>query len=338
MIQQSTMFGSVMRVGIGAPPGDLGNNGDYYQDTTNVGFYYGPKTNGSWGSPISNGELATLTAANTSVVIGGSGGALTIKANTLDVVAADGPPAAAWSNNSQKITSVANGSGAQDAAAFGQIPLIDATATDIQPLGTLGAGSTGKVADAGHTHPAYEWMPSDQGLVAWNYDPSSAGTTFVPTTGVNGYIFLTGIILREAATVTNIVYGLSGAQLTGLTSNANFVGLYNSSGTLLASSADQTTIWSTAADQKVNVIPLLSPFPEQLAAGRYYVAFLFNGVVSGAALNFKATGGGTTSNAGQTGASMRYGVITGTATSLTNVTLSSMTTPAPFNSQWVGLS
>ena len=61
-------------------------------------------------------------------------------------------PTASVALNSQKITGLANGTAASDAAAFGQIPVLDATATDIQPLGTRAAGATGKAADAGHVH------------------------------------------------------------------------------------------------------------------------------------------------------------------------------------------
>lgn len=405
------------------------------------------------------GVVTGITAADTSLVVGGTSGAPTVRTATLDVIATQHPPAAAWSNNSHNITHVANGSAASDAAAFGQIPVaatnsvpgtiqlagdiaggtatapqvtsthlaaalpvaqggtgqasagaafsglspitglgdliygsaantasrlagstsatksflvqtgtgsvsaapawggiaasdlpaattlavggvqFDGTATDISSLGAQTAGSTGKAADAGHVHPAYEFMPSDQGLAAWNFDPSCAGTTFVPTSTINGNIFLTAMILRTATTITNVVYGLSGAQTSGLTAGENWIGLYNSAGTLLATTADQTTIWSTTADQKVNVVPLLSPFPEQLAAGKYFIAFLFNGVTTGAALNFKASGAGTTANAGQTGANMRYGWITGTATTLPgSLALSSMALPSPFNSHWLALS
>lgn len=63
-----------------------------------------------------------------------------------------GAPTANVSMNGKKVTSVANGTAANDAAAFGQIPLIDTLAGDIQPLGTAAAGSSGKVADAQHVH------------------------------------------------------------------------------------------------------------------------------------------------------------------------------------------
>ncbi len=56
---------------------------------------------------------------------------------TLDQIAAANVTAADWSNNSHKITSLANGSGAQDAAAFGQIP------TALPPNGSAGGDLSG---------------------------------------------------------------------------------------------------------------------------------------------------------------------------------------------------
>ena len=75
---------------------------------------------------LASGDLTALmtllAAANTSMVVGGSTLAPTVKTGTLDVIATQGPANAAVPLNSQKITGLANGSGAQDAAAFGQIP------------------------------------------------------------------------------------------------------------------------------------------------------------------------------------------------------------------------
>jgi hypothetical protein len=93
----------------------------------------GPAT--AWGTPSGSG-VASVTAADTSVVVGGTGTNPTVRTNTLDVIASQHAPAANWSNNSHKITSVANGSAASDAAAFGQLP------SSSSPLGTL-AGGTG---------------------------------------------------------------------------------------------------------------------------------------------------------------------------------------------------
>jgi hypothetical protein len=79
----------------------------------------------------------SVTAADTSIVVGGTGTNPTVATGTLDVIATNHGPAANWSNNSHKITSLANGSAAQDAAAFGQIP------TALPPNGSAGGDLTG---------------------------------------------------------------------------------------------------------------------------------------------------------------------------------------------------
>lgn len=88
-----------------------------------------PFTGGGGGG--GSGTVTSVSAADTSIVIGGSPTVTpTVATGTLDVIATQHPPAANWSNNSNKITSLANGSGAQDAAAFGQIfPISGGTLT-----------------------------------------------------------------------------------------------------------------------------------------------------------------------------------------------------------------
>jgi len=84
-----------------------------------------------------SGTVTSVAAADASIVVSGTPTTTpTVATGTLDVVATQHPPAAAWSNNSKKITNVANGSGAQDAAAFGQLP------SSSTPL-ALTAGGTG---------------------------------------------------------------------------------------------------------------------------------------------------------------------------------------------------
>jgi metal-sulfur cluster biosynthetic enzyme len=96
-------------------------------------------TQTAWGSGGGGGggNVDSVTAADTSVVVGGTLSNPTVRTNTLDVIAADHPPAANWSNNSKKITSVANGSASTDAAAFGQIP------TALPPDGTASGDLSG---------------------------------------------------------------------------------------------------------------------------------------------------------------------------------------------------
>lgn len=85
--------------------------------------------------------VRSVTAADTSVVIGGTGTAPTVRTGTLDVVATQHPPAASVPMNSQKFTGLANGSAAADSAAYGQTPAGGNTAT-------IGQGGTGQTTVA----------------------------------------------------------------------------------------------------------------------------------------------------------------------------------------------
>jgi hypothetical protein len=73
-------------------------------------------------NPGGTGTVTGVTAADASIVIGGTAAAPTVRTGTLDVIATLHAPVAAVALNAQKITGLANGSAASDAAAFGQIP------------------------------------------------------------------------------------------------------------------------------------------------------------------------------------------------------------------------
>ena len=77
---------------------------------------------GSYGSG-GGGVSSIADSGGGSLVFSASTGAVVANTGTLDVIATAEPPAASWSNNSHKITNLLNGSSAQDAAAFGQIPV-----------------------------------------------------------------------------------------------------------------------------------------------------------------------------------------------------------------------
>lgn len=73
---------------------------------------YGLLTAGSTAPTV----VGSVTAGDTSIVIGGTAAAPTVVTATLDVIATVHPPAGNWSNNSKKITSVLDPTLAQDAA------------------------------------------------------------------------------------------------------------------------------------------------------------------------------------------------------------------------------
>lgn len=83
------------------------------------------------------GVVDSVSAADGSIVVAGSAANPTVATGTLDAIATAHPPAASVALNSQKITGLANGSVATDAAAFGQIP------TALPPNGSAGGDLTG---------------------------------------------------------------------------------------------------------------------------------------------------------------------------------------------------
>jgi len=95
------------------------------------------ETQAAGGGGGGSGTVTNVSSANTGIAVATPTTTPVLTLATLDVIATDGPPAAAWSNNSKKITNLANGAAAQDAAAFGQIP------TALPPNGSAGGDLTG---------------------------------------------------------------------------------------------------------------------------------------------------------------------------------------------------
>ena len=156
------------------------------------------------------GVVTGVTAADTSIVVSGTSRAPTIATATLDVIASDHAPAAAVGMNSQKITSLANGSASTDGAAFGQLPV----ASQIN------------------------------GLLAWNMDIGNTGGNGVVT--VAGTVYLLGIYLPNPVTISKVWWavGTAGASPTGSESVA---GIYSSAGTLVASGSASAAVSAAAS-------------------------------------------------------------------------------------------
>ncbi len=93
------------------------------------------------GTPTASGTVTSISSADSSIVVTNPTTTPSLQLARLNTIATNEPPTADWSNNSHKITSLANGSGAQDAAAFGQIP------TALPPNGSASG-------DLGGTYPS----------------------------------------------------------------------------------------------------------------------------------------------------------------------------------------
>jgi hypothetical protein len=113
-------------------------------------------------------------------------------------------------------------------------------------------------------------LPEDAGYAAWTMHPSGISATQSMTSGTVYVIklFLAGTGITK---ITNIV--MFHGTGSGLTAGQNFAGLYNSSGSLLASTADQSTNWAT---QGQHTMALSSP-QDVTGASWVWIAYLGKG-------------------------------------------------------------
>lgn len=136
----------------------------------------------------------------------------------------------------------------------------------------LPVGATGQLLGISAGLPAWQtvsWQPSDSGLIAWAYDPVSASSASnQPAAGQ-----VVGVKMRvPAGTITNLWVGLNSAG-SGLTAGQNFAGLYNSAGTLLSATADQSTAWTSG----FTAVSMALTAAQVVAAGYVYVCWFANG-------------------------------------------------------------
>ncbi len=113
-------------------------------------------------------------------------------------------------------------------------------------------------------------IPSPEGssFQGWAFDPAHADQG-VPLSG--GAMYLSRIVLPRAAVISKLWVVISTAGST-LTSNQNFLALYDSTGTRRAVTADQTTAFASAAILGADVAA-----PYSATAGTYFVGILANG-------------------------------------------------------------
>lgn len=138
-------------------------------------------------------------------------------------------------------------------------------------------------------------QPADHGLIAWSADPNLASATSLAT---NGTLYLASVWLRSTATVSKLWWIHTAAGVTA-TAGQNWAGLYSSAGVLLGS----VGVDALATTNGVQAATLSAP--PAVAAGRYWVALLFN---AGTAPTLARTAGASASanNMNLSGATLRY--------------------------------
>lgn len=107
----------------------------------------------------------------------------------------------------------------------------------------------------------------DHDLLYWQFDPA---TNMVGTTITSGTVNMSKLWFRQAVTITNVALAIT-AVGAALVAGQNFAGLYDSTGTLLSATADQTANWGTVGFKEMALTA-----PQAVAAGNYYVAVVSN--------------------------------------------------------------
>jgi hypothetical protein len=194
--------------------------------------------------------------------------------------------------------------------------------------------STGGVVDLGR--PYTPDTPAQHGWLEWNYDPVATGSA-TGQAATTGTLYLCKVTPRAGGPVSNVILATGSGSLSGtLTSGQNLIALFDSTGTRIATTSDQSSNWAVSSGVKT----MAFTSPVALQAGRdYYVAILSNASTSNSAL-FVRTNSGTvgTANGALSSAAYRFAVNgTGLTAIPTTLTLSSNsgTNAQPW---WVALS
>ncbi len=181
---------------------------------------------------------------------------------------------------------------------IGATQLIAGSGVSLSSGGTT-ESPTITVTATGSTAPA---DPGLSGLTAWSVDPYMCSSSQVLT---SAHVFAVRMLGSPSTAVTN-AWVMIGTGGSGLTSSENYIGFYNSSGTQLAVSADQTSSWGSSG---IKQISLSATIPSD---GVLYALIVCNG---GTAPAF-ATTPAVVSSLAFTGPHTRIGVVSSSSTTL----------------------
>lgn len=211
----------------------------------------------------------------------------------------------------------------------------------------LKAGSTLEVVKVSGAGPSASGInldypgnyPSDQGLLAWTYDPDEAGhVTAHSNAGVAGRVTLTKLLLRKSITWSSIWIGLAGVDTAATLSNC-YLGVYSAAGARLGVTADLSSQLVLGANAKPIGFDLTAPFTAP--PGEYFIALLLNGTWTTNVFTLKSSGAGISVNAKLTAPRLRYSNMLSGQTSLpASLDLTQQTTTlinTGWASQWYGV-
>ncbi|RDG37971.1 hypothetical protein [Streptomyces corynorhini] len=231
------------------------------------------------------------------------------------------------------------------------------TATDVGAIPAASKGAAGGVPDLDPTGkvPAEQlpappavpgiWLPSDYGLAGWAYDLHAASRTPGDMPGQAQRLYLIGVPLRTAKTVSQVAIHVMGYdQSASTTTNVRF-GIYDASFALRASSAgDQKAQLPAVHNIGGQMVKLNLSTGVSLSAGLYYVAILVKVSATTATPYLAATNWGATSTTSGAVAVSTGGVhrwLQSSATNLTALPASGTLTAASFTEAttcyWAGI-
>lgn len=223
----------------------------------------------------------------------------------------------------------ARATGGSNAAAGAVVPQVQSflTDTDAQIDGSISASVF--MVDGAPLVNAATQRPDDQNLLTWTYDPMYGVNNALT---VSGTLYLLKVLLRKVATITTVTVGLT-TQATTPTANQNFLGLYDSAGNRVASTAAGAIDAATTSAGPLTGT-MASPYAAPI--GAYWVALLFNAATPPTVMRASGQSAGTI-DAGLAAAGFRFAVNGAGLTALPASITPSSNTHTSASSFWAGV-